>query len=114
MLNKSQLSTIFPRAEASAIDAFVTSGLQALKSAGILDGMNRLAFFLAQLGHESNGLTVLEENLSYSATRLTQVWPSRFPTLDSAKKYENNPEKLANFVYGGRLGNVDDGDGFKY
>ena len=114
MLSKSQLSTIFPKAETSAIDAFVTSGLQALRSAGILDGINRLAYFLAQLGHESNGLTVREENLNYSANRLMQVWPSRFPTLDSARKYENEPEKLANFVYGDRLGNEDAGDGYKY
>jgi putative chitinase len=114
MLTTTQLSSIFPQAETSTISAFISAGLQALKSAGILDGANRLAYFLAQLGHESNGLTVREENLNYSATRLMQVWPSRFPTLESAKKYENQPEKLANFVYGGRLGNIDDGDGYKY
>ena len=114
MLTKVQLTTIFPKAESSAIDAFISSGVQALKTAGILDGANRLFYFLAQLGHESNGLTVLEENLNYSASRLTQVWPSRFPTLDSAKKYEGKPEQLANFVYGGRMGNTDDGDGYKY
>lgn len=114
MLTTSQLSSIYPRADAGTIAAFASAGLQALRAAGILDGINRLAFFLAQLGHESNGLTVREESLNYSATRLMQVWPSRFPTLESAKKYENNPEKLANFVYGNRLGNIDDGDGFKY
>ena len=114
MLSTSQLSSIYPQADAGTINAFISAGLQALKSAGILDGANRLAYFLAQLGHESNGLTVREENLNYSATRLMQVWPSRFPTLEAAKKYENSPEELANFVYGGRLGNIDDGDGFKY
>ena len=31
-----------------------------------------------------------------------------------AKKYERNPEKLANFVYGGRMGNVNPGDGYKF
>ena len=114
MLSASQLSSIFPQADGSTINAFVSSGLRALQSAGILEGVNRLAYFLAQLGHESNGLTVREENLNYSASRLMQVWPSRFPTLASAQKYENQPEKLANFVYGGRLGNDDDGDGYKY
>lgn len=114
MLTASQLSSIFPKADTTSINAFITAGTQALQSAGLLDGMNRLAYFLAQLGHESNGLTVREENLNYSATRLTQVWPSRFPTLEVAKKYENNPEKLGNFVYGGRMGNVDEGDGYKY
>jgi putative chitinase len=44
------------------------------------------------------------------------VWPSRFPSLDVANQYANNPEKLANKVYGGRadLGNTEDGDGFKF
>jgi putative chitinase len=44
------------------------------------------------------------------------VWPSRFPSLDLANQYANNPEKLANKVYGGRadLGNTQDGDGFKF
>src|SRR5205085_6750449 len=37
-----------------------------------------------------------------------------FPTVAAAQPYANNPEKLANFVYGGRLGNVNDGDGYKY
>ncbi|MBI1213307.1 MAG: hypothetical protein GC190_17720 [Alphaproteobacteria bacterium] len=114
MLTASQLSSMFPRADGGTIDAFISGGLRALQAAGILDGVNRLAYFLAQLGHESNGLTVREENLNYSASRLMQVWPSRFPTLATAQKYENQPEKLANFVYGGRLGNIDDGDGYKY
>ena len=114
MLTKPQLAAIFPNAEMSALDAFITSGQQALKTSGILDGANRLLYFLAQLGHESNGLTVLEENLNYSASRLLQVWPSHFSSLDAAKKCEYKPEQLANVVYGGRMGNVDDGDGYKY
>ncbi|MCY1745057.1 hypothetical protein [Ensifer sp. SL37] len=46
------------------------------------------------------------ENLYYSAERLTQVWPSRFPTIASAKPFARNPRKLANKVYGGRMGNT--------
>jgi len=114
MLTKLQLAAIFPNAETSAIDAFISSGLQALQTSGILDGANRLFYFLAQLGHESNGLTVREENLNYSASRLLQVWPSHFASLEVAKKYEYKPEQLANLVYGGRMGNTDDGDGYKY
>lgn len=114
MLSLTQLKSIFPRAQMADLDAFVKFGEEALKTSGILDGVTRLQFFLAQLGHESNGLTSREENLNYSASRLMDIWPSRFPTAEIAKQYERNPEKLANFVYGGRLGNVNPGDGYRY
>lgn len=114
MLTRDQLKSLFPKALDADLDGFLTFGEQALKDSGILQGINRLAYFLAQLGHESNGLTHKEENLNYSAARLTEIWPSRFPTLEVAQKYERNPEKLANFVYGGRLGNVNPGDGYKF
>ena len=76
----------------------------------------RQAAFIGQCQHESNNFRTLEENLHYSAPRLMAVWPSRFPSLDVAEQYANNPEKLANKVYGGRadLGNTEDGDGFKF
>ena len=114
MLTKASLRAIFPKAPDVDLDAFLASGIEALRSAGILEMATRLQYFLAQLGHESNGLTHKEENLNYSADRLTEIWPSRFPTLEVAKKYAFNPEKLANFVYGGRMGNDDPGDGYRY
>lgn len=114
MLSRAQIKSIFPKASEADIDAFVKFGEDALKKSGILDMVNRLQYFLAQLGHESNGLTTREENLNYSASRMMEIWPSRFPTLDVAKPYERNPEKLANFVYGGRMGNVNPGDGYRY
>jgi putative chitinase len=70
--------------------------------------------FLAQTLHETCSLEKLEEDLRYSAKRLTEVWPSRFPTLAAARPYERNPEALANKVYGGRLGNKEPGDGWRY
>lgn len=70
--------------------------------------------FLAQVLHESVMLEHLREDLSYSAGRLTKVWPRRFPTYSSALPYAGDPEALANKVYGGRLGNVEPGDGWKY
>jgi putative chitinase len=114
MLTLTQLKSIFPRAQMADLNAFVSFGEDALKSSGILDGVTRLQYFLAQLGHESNGLTNREENLNYSATRLMEIWPGRFPTMEIAEQYDRNPEKLANFVYGGRLGNVNPGDGYRY
>jgi len=76
----------------------------------------RQAAFIGQCGHESNNFKTLEENLNYSASGLMRVWPSRFPDAAIANKYANNPEAIANKVYGGRanLGNTQDGDGWKF
>lgn len=74
-----------------------------------------LAAILAESYHETAGaMQPISENLNYSAQRLTQVWPKRFPTLSAAKRYANNPQRLANKVYGGRLGNVDPNDGWLF
>lgn len=83
---------------------------------GITQSKLRLAHFLAQILHESGALTLQQENLNYSAPRLPMVWPKRFRPqgpLDPAA-FANNPEKLANEVYGGRMGNTRPGDGFLY
>lgn len=76
----------------------------------------RQTAFIGQCAHESNNFKVLEENLNYSAKGLMSTWPSRFPSLEEAAKYERNPEKIANKVYGGRadLGNTEDGDGWRF
>ena len=81
---------------------------------GINDSALRLAHFMAQVLHETAALTVEAENLNYSPERLMAVWPRRFPALAAAEPYAGNPEKLANLVYGGRMGNIDPGDGWKY
>ena len=70
--------------------------------------------FMGQILHESAGLSRLTENLHYSAERLCQVWPKRFPTLQEARPFAYNPEALANRVYAGRMGNTQPGDGWKY
>jgi putative chitinase len=74
----------------------------------------RQAAFIGQCSYESVNFTHLQENLNYSAQRLMQVWPSRFPYIIAAEPYAHNPEKLANFVYAGRMGNLEDGDGYTY
>lgn len=76
----------------------------------------RLAHFLAQCGHESGGFRLVKENLNYSAKGLMGIFKKYFPTEALAKQYERKPEKIANKVYGGRMGNGDEasGDGAKY
>ena len=76
----------------------------------------RQSSFIGQCAHESGNFRILEENLNYSAARLMAVWPSRFPSLDVAEQYANNPEKLANKIYSGRMGNGNEesGEGYAY
>lgn len=74
----------------------------------------RIRHFMAHHFVESGGFSVLEENLNYSAQRLTQVWPKRFPTIASATPYARNARALANKVYGGRMGNTGPNDGYLY
>jgi putative chitinase len=76
----------------------------------------RLAHFLAQCGHESGGFKLTKENLNYSAKGLNGIFKKYFPTLESAVPYERKPEKIANKVYGGRMGNGPEssGEGSKF
>lgn len=88
--------------------------LEASMSEQDINNERRAAAYLANLAHESMNLTRWEENLSYSAQRLVQVWPNRFPTIAAASPFAHNPEALANKTYGGRMGNTQPGDGWKY
>jgi putative chitinase len=76
----------------------------------------RLAHFLAQCGHESGGFKLTKENLNYSAKGLNGIFKKYFPTLESAVPYERKPEKIANKVYSGRMGNGTEasGEGWKF
>jgi putative chitinase len=81
-----------------------------------IDSALRLAHFLAQCGHESGGFRLTKENLNYSAKGLNGIFKKYFPTLESALPYERKPEKIANKVYGGRMGNGPEssGEGAKF
>lgn len=81
-----------------------------------INTVNRKRAFLAQVGHESGQLSVLVENLSYSAKNLRTVFGKYFKTDAEAKKYAHKPQAIANIVYANRLGNGDtkSGDGWYY
>lgn len=79
-----------------------------------INTLQRQACFIGQCMHESGGFKQLNENLNYSAKALVATWPSRFPDLEYAAEYERKPERIANKVYGGRMGNTEEGDGWKY
>ena len=76
----------------------------------------RLAHFLAQCGHESGGFRAVSENLNYGAKGLMGTFKKYFPTEALANAYARQPEKIANKVYGGRMGNglEASGEGYKF
>jgi putative chitinase len=100
--------------QALDIDPKWEEPLQATFDKYDISNVKRQAAFLGQCAHESGNFKTLEENLHYSANALMRVWPSRFPDMDTANKFANNPEKIANKVYAGRMGNTGDGEGWKY
>lgn len=114
-LDLATLAQLAPNAR-SSYRAAASAGQPVLDRCGISSNRLRLAHFLAQVLHESGALTLQVENMNYSAKRLHQVWPKRFAPqgpLDP-QDFANQPEKLANAVYGGRMGNVQPGDGFRF
>lgn len=75
----------------------------------------RLAHFLAQVSHESMSFRVVSENLNYSQQGLLITFGKHF-TVEEAKAYARQPERIANRVYCNRMGNGDEasGDGWKF
>ena len=85
----------------------------AFKKYAITD-INEKAMFLAQTTHESNDYKRLEESFNYRPERLFEVFKKRVGTIEKAKELcSQGSEAIANFVYGGRLGNAKD-EGYKY
>ena len=92
-----------------------------------------MAAFLAQVGHESGGLSLLEENLNYSAEGLANTFPKRYAKrLQNGLYAKNNvgrylpstlaikiarkPVLIASNTYADRMGNgsVESQEGWKY
>lgn len=78
--------------------------------------LERAAMFVAQIAHESAEFRCTEENLSYSAEAIAKVFRHHFASVDLARPYARNPEKLANAAYADRMGNgpAASGDGWKF
>lgn len=83
-------------------------------------GARELDDFVGQILHETALLERLAENLNYSAKRIREIgnasppgsrWRSLVPLAD-ALAYK--PREFANAVYGGRLGNTQLDDGFRF
>ena len=81
-----------------------------------------LANFMAQVGHESGGLRRLEESFRYthSAEQISgnvrsALWQGR-DALEAARlgALAGHPAPLAELMYGGRMGNTEPGDAYRY
>jgi putative chitinase len=110
-----EIRRLAPNARSSYREAF-QNGQAVLDQCGISASPLRIAHFMAQVLHESGGLTLQIESLNYSAPRLSKVWPTRFKPngpLDPVA-FAHNEQKLGNEVYGGRMGNTGPNDGFTY
>lgn len=80
-----------------------------------IDNSIRLCAFLAQVAHESQGLTRTSENLNYSKEGLLKIFKKYFNEV-SAEEYAHKPQKIANRVYANRMGNSgeESEDGWKF
>jgi predicted chitinase len=72
-----------------------------------LEDSNHILWLCANLVAE-NGKSLIpaEESFKYSKERFSIVFPN--------KRYSPDPKKIAETVYGGRLGNINKGDGWLY
>ena len=117
---KEHLAKIIPSNK--NVDAWYEALVEIMPKYGITT-TRRAAHFLSQCSHESGDFRIMEENLNYSEKALNAVFGRYFgaPPKRNAAEYARNPEKIANYVYmdefrskGGQMGNVQEGDGYRF
>jgi putative chitinase len=118
MLDITTLRRLWPQGD-SRVSGLLAGMVQSSPAVFARHGIDTpllLVHVMAQISHECGAGRDVVENLNYSAGRMMQVWPSRFPTMASAAPFAGNPRALANKVYNGRMGNAvgsDDGWNFR-
>jgi putative chitinase len=112
---KDNLRKIFPSTPAATLVAWVDPLNHTVEHFDI-STVARAAAFIAQVGHESGGLTVIRENLNYSQSGLMKTFGKYFPSEAMAGKYARKAELIASRVYANRMGNGDEAskDGWTY
>lgn len=117
MLTEAMLRRLWPRGDSripGLIDGVIASAPATLSKYGLVTPL-LVAHFMAQVSHECGAGLEVEENLNYTAQGIVRVWPSRFSSIVAAAPYAHNPQKLANNVYGSRMGNrPDSNDGWDF
>jgi putative chitinase len=114
MVNSDQLKQM--HIEPSLADAFN----ETFERFGILTPLQQ-ASWIGQCGHECGNFRIMEENLNYRAPTLLKLFPLTPKrkwgfTPEEATAYEKQPKRIANRIYGNRMGNRDEasGDGFRF
>lgn len=106
-----------PRAPLPAVEGFAEAH-DWITATGALDTPLRAAHLIGQCAHESAGFTRAAEVLHYrTGARIFAVFGRRhFTGIAHAERFAGQPERLANHVYGRRMGNgpPGSGDGFRY
>ncbi|MDO4641823.1 MAG: glycoside hydrolase family 19 protein [Neisseria sp.] len=99
---------------------------EAMVRAAINEGFSpkETANFIAQLSYESHQLEKLDESFIYKSQNAVENIQKKTPSVlrkgkeafeDARQEALNgHPEKLAELMYGGRIGNNEEGDGWKY
>lgn len=116
LLTAEKLDQILPNVYGTATLAKFIGPINKVILSENLDTKERVAAFLAQIGHESGEFQTMRENLNYSAQGLRATFPKYFPTVGTAQAYARQPQKIANRVYANRMGNGDEksGDGWRF
>jgi putative chitinase len=109
MITLEQLNEAFPDATEEDVAKYYNGFIQVFEDYEI-NTPKRQAAFIAQVAHESGQLRHVVENLNYSAQGLMKIFKKYF-TTQTAAQYARQPEKIANRVYGNRMGNGPESSG---
>jgi len=101
------------RGEPGLAGAVDTKLMDALSTSGITDRRAQ-ANILAQVQAESGGVAK-SESLKYTPEQLLKTFPNRVKDIrDAEALVAGGEEAIGERVYGGRMGNLQPGEGFKY
>jgi putative chitinase len=116
MITLDFLQAVFPKTKKEILTTYGQPLIDVCEYYQIDQSKERLAAFIAQIGHESGGFNFIKENLNYGAKGLMTTFKKYFPTEELAKQYERKPEMIANRVYANRMDNGPEssGDGYKF
>lgn len=114
MLTLELLRKRWPHAVQGLVEGIAATATSVFEKNGISTPLV-VAHIMAQFSHECGGGAHMVENLNYTASGLCQTWPSRF-NMEKAIGLAHKPQKIADCVYNGRMGNrigTDDGWNFR-